>query len=412
MKNMLGNLFLTAIGVVIGIAITFGFFRSQESTMVEQEKQPLYWVAPMNANFRRDSPGKSPMGMDLIPVFADNTLGKGVIKVSANVEHNLGVKTTRVRRGLMKSRITALADVQYNEELITSVYPRVEGWVEKLFVKSLGQSVEAGEALYEIYSPQLVHAQHEMLTALKQGNKMLIASARERLESLQVPESDIARLEQPGGAVRMPKRTITIYAPRSGVASYLGIREGNFVKPGTLILTIAGMESVWVTADVFENDMMNINIGDPVEFEFDALAGLTRHARVDFVYPVLDQKTRTLKIRSTVENRDGRLKTGMYAKAVIESESTNESVLVPKNAVIRTALQNRVVLKTGEGEYKSAAVELGRVNTMEAEILQGLEPGDEVVVQAQFLLDSESSVVSDFQRIGLTDMDRGMVHDK
>ena len=409
MKTLSGRLVFFAVGTALGLGFGFWFSKLQQSPVtadMDKAQEPLYWVAPMDASFRRNSPGKSPMGMDLVPVYRQDTPIKGAVKISANVEHNLGVRTARVRRGQMKNKITTLADVQYNEDLMVNVYPRVAGWVETLYVKSTGESVEAGQALYEIYSPELVNAQQEMITALTQGNKALVASSRERLKSLQVAESDINRLMQARANERIAKRTITIYAPRAGIVSHLGIREGNFVTPGTQIMAIAGTESVWITADIFENDMTSIKLGDPIVFEFGSLAGVKQFSKVDFIYPRLDKMTRTLKIRSTVANEDGRLIANMYAKATIQPRSIEQVTLVPKNAVIPTASQNRVVLKLGDGHYKSVSVLVGRVNNTEAEILDGLEPGDEVVVQAQFLLDSESSISSDFIRMGLMDMQR------
>ncbi len=408
MKVLLGKLVLIGVGIAVGIALGFWFSTPAVdiSTNTEKKKEPLYWVAPMDASFRRDSPGKSPMGMDLVPVYAEKAV-EGAITVSANVEHNLGIRTAKVRLGRMTNRITTLADVRYNEDLIVRVYPRVEGWIEKLFVKSTGVSVKAGQALYEIYSPELVNAQQEMITALQRHNQLLVTSARERLKSLQIHQTDIDRLESLDPEKRVARRTITVYAPRSGIVSELGIREGNFVKPGTLIMAIAGMESVWITSDIFERDIPNVRPGDSIVFDFDSLPGTQVTGTVDFIYPVLDPITRTVKIRSTVANPKRRFIVNMYAKATIEPRSTNESVLVPKNAVIRTASQNRVVLKLGQGQYKSVNVHLGRVNDTEAEVLRGLKPGDVVVTQAQFLLDSESNVSSGFKRMGLMDTDSG-----
>jgi Cu(I)/Ag(I) efflux system membrane fusion protein len=407
MKVLSGKLILVGVSIAVGIAL--GFFLStpgaDTATNTPKKKEPLYWVAPMDANFRRDSPGKSPMGMALVPVYAEATPVDGAITVSANVEHNLGVRTARVRLGRMTDRITTLADVRYNEDLMVTIYPRVEGWIEKLFIKSEGVSVNAGQALYEIYSPELVNAQQEMITALKRGNQLLIASARERLKSLQIHQNDIDRLENSAAGKSTAKRTITVYAPRAGIVSELGVREGNFVVPRTPVMSIAGMESVWITSDIFERDISNIHRGDLITFDFDSLPGSRIAATIDFIYPVLDEMTRTVKIRSTVENTQRRFIINMYAKATIEPQSTNDTVLVPKHAVIRTAAQNRVVLKIGPGQYKSVNVHLGRINHTEAEVLQGLEPGDEVVIQAQFLLDSESSVSSDFMRMGLMDTD-------
>ncbi len=395
MKKVAGYIVVLLVGFGLGLLQ----MRATKDVPVSQPgENPLYWVAPMDASYRRDKPGKSPMGMDLIPVYAEQTGVGGVVKVSPVVEHNLGIRTSIVRRGLMKDSVTTFAIVQYNEDLMVNVYPRVEGWIEKLFVKSEGEAVETGQPLYQIYSPELINAQEEFLAALRQGNQMLVSSSRERLASLSVPESIISSVEKHGKV----QRNVTFYATRSGVVSQLEVREGNFVKPGNQILSIAGLESVWVTADVFESDVSEISIGDSVSLKFDYLPGKIIHATLDFIYPVVDSRVRTLRVRSTVENADGSLRPNMFAKATINLADDEWTTLVPVEAIIRTGSQNRVVLLLRPGEYKSVAIDLGRVSGTEAEVLHGLRPGDEVVTHAQFLLDSESSITSDFKRMNLS----------
>lgn len=383
--------------LLTGIGIGFGMLQltGHKDVVGDDAEEPIYWVAPMDASYRRDKPGKSPMGMDLVPVFADETSGAGTIKVSPAVEHNLGVRTAFVRRGLMKDSITTFAVVHYNEDLMVNIYPRVEGWIEKLFVKSEGEAITKGQALYEFYSPELVNAQEEFLAALRQGNQVLAHSARERLASLSVPESIVSSIEKQ----RTVQRNVTIYATQSGVVVKLEVREGNFVKRGNQIMSIAGLSSVWVTADVFENDVSGINVGDAMLLKFDYLPGKVTRSTLDFIYPAVDPMVRTLRVRSTVNNEDGSLRPNMFAKATIQLTDDKLTTLVPVEAVIRTGSKNKVVLVSGPGEYKSIEIELGRVSRTEVEILHGLNPGDEIVTQSQFLLDSESSVTSDFKRM-------------
>jgi Cu(I)/Ag(I) efflux system membrane fusion protein len=202
-------------------------------------------------------------------------------------------------------------------------------------------------------------------------------------------------------------RNITFYATQSGIVHRLEVREGNFVKPGNQILSIAGLATVWVTADVFESDVSGIKVNDSISLVFDYLPGKVVHSKLDFIYPAVDSRVRTLRVRSTVENADGSLRPNMYAKATITLADDKQVTLVPLDAVIRTSNQNRVVLVSGPDEYKSIAIDLGRISRTEAEVLRGLNPGDEVVVHSQFLLDSESSITSDFKRMNLESTEAG-----
>jgi Cu(I)/Ag(I) efflux system membrane fusion protein len=402
MKKIAGYIVVLLIGFGLGIAL-LQLKAPTDVSVVQPDEKPLYWVAPMDASYRRDKPGKSPMGMDLEPVYVEKSSGSGVVKVSPVVKHNLGIRTSPVRRGIMKDSVTTFAIVQYNEELMVNVYPRVEGWIEKLFVKSEGEAVNQGQALYEIYSPELINAQEEFLAARRQGNQLLIRSSRERLASLSVPESVVSNIEKNGRV----QRNVTFYATQSGVVRRLEVREGNFVKPGNQILSIAGLATVWVTADVFESDVSEIEVGDPVSLVFDYLPGKIIHSTLDFIYPVVDSRVRTLRVRSTVANTDGSLRPNMFAKATIALAGDEWVTLVPLDAIIRTRDQNRVVLVIGPDEYKSIAINLGRVSRTEAEVLDGLSPGDEVVTHSQFLLDSESSITSDFKRMNLESIEAG-----
>ena len=332
-----------------------------------------------------------------------NPAHRALLKFPPFVEHNLGIRTSLVQRGRMNDAVTTFAVVQYNENLMVNVYPRVEGWIEKLFVKSEGEAVDKGQALYEIYSPELINAQEELLSALRLGNEVLIRSSRERLASLSVPESFVTDIEKNGRVLR----NITFYATQSGIVHRLEVREGNFVKPGNQILSIAGLATVWVTADVFESDVSGISVGDLISLVFDYLPGKVLRSKLDFIYPVVDSRVRTLRVRSTLDNTDGSLRPNMYAKATIILTDDKLVTLVPLDAIIRTSKQNRVVLVSKPGEYKSIAIDLGRVGRSEAEVIRGLNPGDEVVTHSQFLLDSESSITSDFKRMNLESIEAG-----
>ena len=363
------------------------------------ESQPLYWVAPMDPNYKRDKPGQSPMGMDLIPVYEEepggDDNGPGAIKISPEVINNLGVRTASVEKRNLHSEIKTVGYVQYDEDQLVHIHPRVEGWIDKLFVKAIGDPVSKGQPLYEIYSPALVNAQEELLLAMDRKNRVLIRAAEQRLAALQIPSSAISQLKK----TRQVLQNVTFYAPQTGVVDNLNIRQGFYVKPGTTLMSIGALDQVWVEAEVFERQVPFIKNGMPVTMTLDYLPGQKWQGSVDYIYPTLDAKTRTVKVRLRFENRDDLLKPNMFAQVAIHSQSESQTLVVPKEAVIRTGNQDRVVLALAEGRFKSVAVTVGLQDDTNMEILEGVVEGEQIVTSAQFLIDSESSKTSDFKRM-------------
>ena len=358
-------------------------------------KKPLYWVAPMDAAYRRDGPGKSPMGMPLIPVYESDEADAGTVRISPEVINNLGVRIAAVEYRALPTWIRTVGYVQYDEDRRVHIHPRVEGWIEKLYVKASGDPVEAGQPLYELYSPQLVNAQEELLLALKHDNPRLVAAAEDRLRALQLSPDFIAQLRRD----RKVSQTVTFHAPQTGVVDNLNIREGFFVMPGTTLMSVGVLEDVWVEAEVFERQASLVTVGLPVSMSLDYLPNREWQGRVDYVYPSLDEKNRTLRVRLRFANDDRLLKPNMFTQVVIQAGPVAQALVVPREAVVRTGNQDRVVLALGEGRFASRAVELGRVGERYIEILSGVKEKDEVVVSAQFLLDSESSKSADLQRM-------------
>jgi len=393
------------IAIIIGAAIgagTLGLFlnpNSEGPKTNSEEKKPLYWVAPMDSNYRRDKPGKSPMGMDLIPVYEDESstddFGPGAVRVAPHVVNNLGVRTAPVELENMHTEISTVGYVQYDEDKLIHIHPRVDGWIEKLYVKAEGDPVEKGQPLYSLYSPQLVNAQEELLIALKRNNGSLVTAAKDRLKVLQLSAGLIKELEQ----TKKVQQTITFYSPQAGVVDGLKIREGFYVKPGDTLLSIGKLDQVWVEAEVFERDAALIKEGLPVSMTLDYLPGEDWTGVVDYVYPALNSKTRTLRVRLKFSNPDFQLKPNMFAQVSIHANQADSAIIVPKEAVIRTGKQDRVVLALGDGQFKSIEVTIGRVDKDSIEILSGLNEDDVVVTSAQFLIDSESSKSSDFKRM-------------
>ncbi len=373
-------------------------------------KTPLYWVAPMDDAYRRDKPGKSPMGMDLVPVFAASGSSEkrddGEVRISPQVQQNMGVKFTTVKRGKLDLTFNAVGNVTYNEDYLVHIHPRVEGWIDKLFIKTEGEAVSQGQKLYTLYSPALVTAQEEFVIALKRGDTRLAAGAKQRLKALHLSAGFIAQLEK----TREVSQTITFFAPQDGVVEHLGVREGFYVQPGTTVLSIARLDSVWVEARVVEQDVPKVTLGQQASITFDYLPSKTFTGKVNFIYPALDVETRTLKVRVTLKNDSGDIKPNMFANVIFTKQTEQPVLYVPYQSVIQiqsqgqnqdlapAQTQNRIVMNVEES-FKSIGVSVGRKAGEFIEITQGINEGDKVVVSAQFLIDSESSKASDFKRM-------------
>ncbi|WP_346209436.1 efflux RND transporter periplasmic adaptor subunit [Aeromonas salmonicida] len=361
-----------------------------------KDKAPLYWVNPMDPRDKRDGPAKDNMGMDFIPVYEEQKNGSpGTVTISPEIQQNLGVRLAKVEKLPIHQQIETVGYVGYDEDRLEAVNARMAGWIRTLAIKSEGQKVAKGSLLYEIYAPDLVNAQHEYLLALNTTNPLLLRAAEGKLKSLQVPADQIAALKRS----RQVRETIGIYAPSSGYVSELKVREGQYVEPAAALFNISTLQQVWVSAEVFERQAAQLKVGDPVTMTLDYAPGRRWQGRVDYLYPILDATTRTLKVRLRFDNPDEFLKPNMFTKVAIRTGKGEPQLVVPSEAVIRTGNQNRLVLALGDGNFKSVAVTLGPQFGDKVAIKAGVEAGDSIVRSAQFLLDSESAIDSDFQRM-------------
>ncbi|RDK82515.1 UNVERIFIED_ORG: Cu(I)/Ag(I) efflux system membrane fusion protein [Idiomarina abyssalis] len=400
MKTVTKSLISLAVGFAVGAGAIGYLMQSTAGSAGSSDnakKEPLYWVAPMDPNYRRDKPGKSPMGMDLIPFYGDDggESSPGTVRIDPDVINNLGVTTATVTSSRLNLDIETVGYVQFDENRVLTVSPRVEGWIENLFVKAVGNSVKAGQPLYSIYSPEMVNAQEELVLASQRGNQVLIDAAEERLRALQVSESEIKKLKE----THKIQKTITVKAKQSGVLDKLTVREGAFVKPSMNLMTIAQLDKIWVIAEVFERQLNQVEVGNKVQMDLEYAPGKDWEGKVDYVYPSLNPKTRTGQVRIHFDNPDGFLKPGMFANLNIKAGLGDKNLIIPKEALIRMGGSNRVVLALGDGKFKSVNVDVGRLGSSRVEILSGLMAGDDIVTSAQFLIDSESSKSSDFKRM-------------
>ena len=362
----------------------------------QDDREILYWVAPMDANYRRDKPGKSPMGMELVPVYADADGGDGSsISIAPEVVQNLGVRTAVAERSRLWRGIDTVGYVDYDESKVSHIHLRTEGWIENLAVESEGERVTRGQRLFNLYSPALVNAQEEFVQALVGGNKGLIRASRSRLTALGIPGSQIKRLEKQ----RKASQTIPVYAPQDGVVASLSVRDGMYIKPATRVMSLADLSSVWLLAEVFERQADWVEVNQPAEVTLAFLPGRTWEGRVEYIYPSLDPKTRTLKARLRFPNPDEALKPNMYANVIIYGGPKDDVVVIPIEALIRTGREERVVIALGEGRFESRTVRAGIESGEWVEVIEGVQPGEDIVVSGQFLIDSEASLKASMMRM-------------
>lgn len=371
--------------------------RSSDSPTTQEpaDAEPLYWVEPMDPNYRRDKPGKSPMGMDLVPVYATHGEPDDAIAISPTVENNLGVRTEPVRVGPLWRRIEATANVGLDETLISNISTRTQGWISKLYINAEGERVRKSDLLFDLYSPEIVNAQKEYLQARKRGDERLISGSVEKLRALGLVPAEIAALEKSGEVAE----NIRVVAPQDGVVNALNVREGMYVQPNTVIMSLADLSSVWLQAEVFESQAEWVASGQAAKATLDYLPGQEFNGQVDYVYPVLDPKTRTLQVRLQFDNPAELLMPNMYARVSIYGKLHPNALSIPRDALIRSSGSNRVVLALGEGRFRVNEVLTGMESGDSVEILAGLEEGDRVVTSAQFLLDSEASLNGGIRRL-------------
>jgi Cu(I)/Ag(I) efflux system membrane fusion protein len=394
------------VGVFLGRATAPGS-DAETGAAGPTEREILYWVAPMDPNFRRDAPGKSPMGMDLVPVYADEVdTMPGTVTIDPTVVNNLGVRTAVAEQGPLSRRVETVGYVNFDEETLQHVHTRVDGWIEKLAVTATGDAVKQGELLFELYSPTLVNAQQEYLTAVRSNNQVLLDASRDRLAALGITDSEIARLREN----REASQRVRVYAASDGVIAHLGVREGIYITPATEVMSVARLDQVWVHAEVFERQSAWVQPGQTAFVELDYLPGKTWQGTVDYVYPELDPDTRTLRVRIRFDNEGEVLRPNMFARVTLFSAATEPVVHVPREALIRGGAVDRVVLALGNGRFRSQPVSVGIESGDRVAILEGLSAGDRVVTSGQFLIDSESNIESALSRMDSGDMDQPMDH--
>ncbi len=323
------------------------------------------------------------------------------VHLDARDQQRIGVTFAPVVRGVLERSVRIVAQVGYDETRVATVAPRIEGWVEELYVNFNGQQVRAGEPLLRLYSPMVVTTAEELLLArrlegdvaggtseARQNAARLTVSARERLVRWQVPEAEIRRIEENGTV----PRSITLRSPATGVVIEKAVLQGQRVMEGEPLYRIADLRVVWLEGDVFEQDLGSARVGQTVTAEFQALPGEIRTGKISYVYPTLSTDTRTGRVRVALENPGLLLKPGMFATIHLSTPITRAVISVPRSAVLSTGERNLVFLKRPDGRFTPTDVVLGAQTEDRLEILKGLTEGDTVVASATFLVDAESNL--------------------
>ena len=369
--------------MAVATALGAGACRKQEPKAAEGHAQP--------SGGRAGDMSAMP-GMAGMPMQADS----GAIPIDRTRAGRLGVTFARAAERPLERRVRLTGTLAYAEPRREYVNARVTGWIEGLRADYVGRPVRKGDVLLSIYAPDLLSAQEEYLSAQRLGDSSLVAAARRRLVLWNVPEDQIAMLDRTGQA----QRTLVLRAPRAGEIAEKMVTDGQAVHAGDNLFLIADRRRLWVDLAVFEMDARMVRVGTPVSIIVDVLRGRTYRGRVTFIYPTVDEKTRTLTARAEVENDDGALRPGMYAMAEL-APSGRQTLTVPTGAVLPTGTENLVFVNRGDGSFTPRPVTVGTRTDSLVEVIKGLKPGDEVVASATYLLDSESNLAAAMQGLML-----------
>jgi Cu(I)/Ag(I) efflux system membrane fusion protein/cobalt-zinc-cadmium efflux system membrane fusion protein len=399
---------LASLGAGIGLGLWLGSGVATEGPHATTDEADLVYRCAMHPTVIAEGPGSCPIcDMDLVadkPAPASGELtSTGTVTIDPVTVQNIGVRTAPVAERTLQRSVRTVGRVDYDETRMADVNTKVAGWVEALFVDFTGQEVTKGQPLLELYSPELVAAQEEYLTALaylerleaqpagddvQRGARELLEASAQRLRYWDVSEEQIAALRQQ----RRVRRTLTVHSPQEGIVVHKAVFDGAHIDPGQHLYRIAEVSEVWVYADVYEYELPWVKTGQEALVTLSYLPGRTFRGEVTHIYPFLDKKTRTVKVRMSFDNTDRQLKPEMYANVSVRSEAAHERLAVPVESVIHSGERTLAVVSLGEGRFQPREVEVGVQADGYYEILSGLHGGERIVTSAQFLIDSESNL--------------------
>jgi Cu(I)/Ag(I) efflux system membrane fusion protein len=386
------------------------------------ERKILYWQDPMHPQYRSDKPGKAPdCGMDLVPVYEDGAgpkedLPEGAFQISPAKQQLVGVQYGEVKLESLSRTIRAVGRLAYDETRIVRVHSKIEGWLERVHVDFTGKLVERNQPLVDIYSPELVATQEEYLLALKAREKLgdsqfkevaagaasLLGAARRRLELWDITDAQIDDLTR----ARKPARALTLYSPASGFVLARSAYPRQRVTPETELYAIANLEIIWAIADIYEYEAPLVRLGQPAVMSLSYFPGRTFRGKVTYIYPQLDNATRTLKVRAEFSNPDFALKPDMYADVELRIDYGRQ-LSIPQEAVLDSGTEQTVFVALHEGYFEPRKVRLGGKVGERTIVLDGVRAGERVVTSGNFLVDSESRLKSAAGGMGMPGMQHG-----
>ncbi len=373
------------------------------------EQKITHWVSSMDPTYVRDTPGKDAMGMDLVPVYDKSGDGGGVT-IDPATSQNMGVRIAPVMRQDISRSIKTVGVVTADESRQSSINSKVEGWIEKLYVDQTGKPVRKGAPLLEIYSPDLVSAQQEYLLALRNSERLadnpypeiaagaqrLRDAARTRLKYWDISDQQISALEQSGE----PRKTLTLYSPTGGIVMMKNALPGMRVMPGEELLQITDLSKIWVDAQLYEYQLPAVQVGQNAEIILPYSIGKVLRGKIAYIYPNLSGETRTARARIELPNPGLELKPEMYVDVRIAGAQQSAALVIPTEAILDSGEQQTVFVALGEGRFEPRIVHSGvKDDSGNVEILDGLQEGEQVVISAQFMLDSESRLREALQKM-------------
>lgn len=380
---------------------------NNSDTKDSSSKVPSYWIDPMEPTVHYSKPGKSAMGMELVPVYpkpANVSQLKNTITLPQAYIDNLGVATAPVTSSNLDNPIITYSYVEPAETNIAFITVYANGWVRSLPVRSVGATIKKGQLLAQIYSPTIINAEEEYLMALQSDNKILAASAIKKLNSFHVADTQIQQLQK----THTVSQLINIYAPQNGIINELNVREGDYVTPGAKLFNIVDLSSVWLIAAVFEKQTQWLKVGNAAIAKFAAYPDKSWQGRVEYIYPQLDSQTRSLKARLRFDNPGLLLKPNMYGNIIIATSPKLGSLSIPSQAVIHDTNGNRVIVALGKGVFQVRTITTGEETGGRIEVLSGLNLGESVVKSGEFMLDSEANLSAASDRLNnSTDAKKG-----
>lgn len=368
----------------------------------QKERKILYYRSPMNPSITSPVPAKDEMGMDFVPVYEDE-VGSNFVEIDPALLQRINVKYAKIVKRELSNTVLTNGFVAVDESREINVTTKVGGWVEKLYINKVGQSVKKGEKLLEIYSPEVVSAQQELLVTIESVNykkelpnnledfgNQLIANIIRKLQYFDVDNSVIKEIIK----TKSTKKTIPLFAMRGGVVLEKNILEGQKIEAGTKLFHIADLSILWILADVYEFELPKISLGGTAEITLPFLPGKKFYGKITFIYPTVEPQTRTAKVRIEIPNPSMQIKPGMYANVKLYGKKLKDVLVIPEDAVIRSGTNDIVLVSLGSGKFLAKEVKLGIYSEGFYQVLEGLEEGTEVVTSAQFLIDSESKLKS------------------